>query len=88
MSKIFVVPGDCSLPELGLSPEHRKLLSEKVNMVFHGAATVRFDENLKLAVGINVFGTQQILKFCEEMTNLQVCPLKIFNKLPNSLFEV
>lgn len=78
MSKIFVVPGDCSLPDLGLSPEHRQLLSEKVNVVFHGAATVRFDENLKLAVGINVFGTQEILKFCEEMKNLKVCSKNLF----------
>ena len=31
--------GDISLPDLGLSQEDRNLLLEKVNVVFHVAAT-------------------------------------------------
>ena len=72
MSKIVIVPGDCSLPDLGLSKEDQKTLSDKIDIVFHGAATVKFDENLKIAAGINVFGTQEILKFCKTMKNLKV----------------
>lgn len=71
-SKVTAIPGDCSLPDLGLSLEHHRLLTDNVNVVFHGAATVKFDENLKIALEINVFGTREILKCCREMKQLKV----------------
>lgn len=38
---ITVVSGDVLLPGLGLSPEDRKMLCENIEIVYHGAATVR-----------------------------------------------
>ena len=38
---LTVVNGDVSLPGLGLSAEDRKMLCEKVSIVYHAAATVR-----------------------------------------------
>lgn len=64
------ISGDCVLPGLGISAEDRTLLTQRVHLVFHGAATVRFDEKLKLAIGINVNGTKEIIQLCKEMTNL------------------
>ena len=39
--------GDMSEPFLGLSEDDQKLLHETVEIVFHSAATVRFDEELR-----------------------------------------
>ncbi|XP_039310589.1 putative fatty acyl-CoA reductase CG5065 [Solenopsis invicta] len=43
---------------------------DKVNVVLRGAATVRFNEPLKIAVNLNVMGTNRILNLYRRMTNL------------------
>lgn len=65
------VAGDCMLPGLGLSEEDRRALVENVNIVFHMAATVRFDEKLKVAMQINVKAARDIMLLCKEMHNLK-----------------
>lgn len=62
--------GDVSLPNLGLSPEDRNTLVQRVNIVFHSAATVRFDEPLKVAVNLNTKGTDLVIELCRNMKNL------------------
>lgn len=42
-----------------------------MNVIFHVAATVRFDEKLKLAIGINVTGTKSIINLCREVKELK-----------------
>ncbi|XP_012265211.2 fatty acyl-CoA reductase wat-like isoform X1 [Athalia rosae] len=69
--KVFAVAGDCSAPNLGLSLTDRALLMEKISIVFHVAATVRFDEKLKLAVAINVQATGDIMELCRSMPQLK-----------------
>ena len=44
--KVTIISGDVANPGLGISPEDRKLLCEKINIVYHAAATVRFVEFL------------------------------------------
>ena len=39
---VSAIDGDVSLIGLGLSDEDRKLLCERVHIVYHGAATVRW----------------------------------------------
>lgn len=70
--KIVAIGGDCSLAGLGLNLIDRQILISNVQLVFHAAATVRFDEKLKLAVSINVCGTQEVLELCTHMTKLEV----------------
>ncbi|XP_037947415.1 fatty acyl-CoA reductase wat-like [Teleopsis dalmanni] len=65
------ISGDCLLPNLGISAEDRKTLIERVNIVFHMAATVRFDEKLKVAMQINVKAAKDVMVLCNEMTNLK-----------------
>ncbi|XP_043483087.1 putative fatty acyl-CoA reductase CG5065 [Leptopilina heterotoma] len=67
---VTIISGDVSLPGLGLSAEDRKLICEKVSIVYHGAATVRFDELLKRAVLLNTRGTKQMLDLAKEIKNL------------------
>lgn len=71
---LVAVSGDVSQPGLGLSPEDRAMLQANVAVVFHGAATVRFDEPLKTAVIINVRGTRELAELACGMKKLQVRP--------------
>ncbi|GAB0091207.1 Fatty acyl-CoA reductase [Sergentomyia squamirostris] len=68
--KVHAIAGDCSLPGLGISPHDREMLVNSVNIVFHAAATVRFDEKLSIAMAINVSGTKEILGLCRDMKKL------------------
>lgn len=63
--------GDCMLSGLGLSSSDRLMLIQRVNIVFHMAATVRFDEKLKVAMQINVQACKDIMQICSEMHNLK-----------------
>ncbi|KAK1117614.1 hypothetical protein K0M31_015787 [Melipona bicolor] len=67
LKKIHPVKGDISLPDLGLSQEDRIMLIENVNIVFHAAATVRFNEPLNVAVDINTKGTARMIQLCKEL---------------------
>ncbi|XP_054280697.1 fatty acyl-CoA reductase wat-like isoform X2 [Macrosteles quadrilineatus] len=69
--KVVAVSGDCTLPGLGLSEIDRQTLISNVTVVFHVAATVRFDEELSSAISINVRGTKAILDLAREMPNLK-----------------
>lgn len=89
--KIVAMNGDCALTGLGLSLIDRQTLISNVQLVFHAAATVRFDEKLKLAVSINVCGTQEVLELCSHMTKLEVHRIEHRSnnaKLQNVLFSV
>nr|XP_012134572.1 PREDICTED: putative fatty acyl-CoA reductase CG5065 [Megachile rotundata]XP_012134573.1 PREDICTED: putative fatty acyl-CoA reductase CG5065 [Megachile rotundata]XP_012134574.1 PREDICTED: putative fatty acyl-CoA reductase CG5065 [Megachile rotundata] len=70
LNKVRPIKGDVAQHDLGISPEDRKLLIEKVNILFHSAATVRFDEPLKVAVNLNTKGTDRIIQLCKSMKNL------------------
>lgn len=70
--QIVAIAGDCSQPNLGISPQDRATLIREVTIVFHVAATVRFDEKMKLAMAINVRSSRDILNLCKEITNLKV----------------
>jgi fatty acyl-CoA reductase len=72
MEKIMVVKGDVTLPELGLSSSDLQLLIENVSIVFHSAATIRFNEELKTALEMNVKGPMRLLEICRQMKRLEV----------------
>lgn len=72
---MVVVPGDVTEPGLGLSDQdHARLLAE-VTVVFHSAATVRFNERLKDAVMLNTSATQKVIEFSSRIRNLKVTNL-------------
>ena len=45
-NKVLAINGDISLPGLGMSSEDINTVIENVSVIFHSAATVRFDEEL------------------------------------------
>ncbi|CAH2056235.1 unnamed protein product, partial [Iphiclides podalirius] len=71
LNKIVPIVGDITEPELGISPADQAMLCQKVSVVFHSAATVKFDEKLKLSVTINMLGTQQLVQLCHRMLGLE-----------------
>lgn len=72
LSKIIPVAGDVTEPELGISANDQDMLIRSVSVVFHSAATVKFDEALKLSVTINMLGTKRLVQLCHRMRNVEV----------------
>ncbi|KAJ0182965.1 hypothetical protein K1T71_000941 [Dendrolimus kikuchii] len=69
-SKVQVICGDVMDDELGLSDSDKALLISKVNIVFHVAASVRFDDPLKYAVKLNLCGTIKVMELAKNIENL------------------
>ncbi len=72
MEKVTAVRGDVTLPELGLSTSDLQLLIENVSVIFHSAATIRFNEELKTALVMNVKGPMELLEIYRKMKYLEV----------------
>lgn len=68
--------GDISLPDLGLSELDKEGLMREVDCVLHFAATVRFDESLKMATYINVRGVRDLILLAKQMKKLRVSKRK------------
>nr|WKE35581.1 alcohol forming fatty acyl CoA reductase [Paurocephala sauteri] len=71
LKKISAIAGDCSITDLGINETDRELLTKTVDIVINGAATVRFDEHIKLAIQINVMAVQSMLKLARDMKKLK-----------------
>ena len=57
---------------MGLSAEDRLTMVEHVQVVFHSAATLDFEADLKSTVNINLLGTRRVIEFSKEIRNLKV----------------
>lgn len=62
-ARVTPLLGDITHPRLGLSENDCDALAERVEEIVHGAASVSFDLDLETARGINVRGTEQVLRF-------------------------
>ncbi|KAJ3651264.1 hypothetical protein Zmor_017314 [Zophobas morio] len=69
--KISILKGDASLPNLGLTDSGISTITENVHVIFHIAATVRFDEKINVATAINVRGTRDLLKIAKQCKHLE-----------------
>lgn len=70
--KLVPVAGDISTDGLGLSESDQQLVSSSVSIVFHTAARIKFDDDLKSAIDSNVKGPQKVAVFCRSITKLKV----------------
>lgn len=70
--KVFAVSGEVSYDRLGLSDSDYQFLASRISVIFHGAATVKFDQDLKTATLINAGGTLETLKFSKDCEKLEV----------------
>jgi len=71
LDKVVVLTGDISLPQLGLSDSDIDTIVNQVSVIFHSAATVRFDEELSKSVAMNVEGTKSLLDLARKMPKLE-----------------
>lgn len=71
IEKLVPIAGDVGELKLGLSEETLAKLSN-VSMIFHSAATVRFDDSLKYSVLINTRGTREVMEFAETLKNIKL----------------
>ena len=72
LADVEVVTGDITKENFGLSQDDIKALAEEVEIVFHSAATIRFDEKLTEAVKLNVGAVYHLIQLCKMMKKLQV----------------
>jgi fatty acyl-CoA reductase len=79
LNKIVLVEGDTSKINLGISAENRELLINKVSVIFHSAATVRFLDTLKNAVNTNLRALDELIKLSRELKDLKVRTLDLLN---------
>ncbi|XP_045508710.1 putative fatty acyl-CoA reductase CG5065 isoform X1 [Colias croceus] len=71
LDKLSIIPGDVAQPNLGISPESLRSLHE-VSVVFHSAATLKFDEALHKAVEQNVLSVIRLMDICDTLPNIEV----------------
>lgn len=69
LDKMVAVEGDVGILGLGISSEARELLKD-VSVVFHSAASVRFDDILQSAIILNTRGTHETVKFALTLNHL------------------
>lgn len=71
LGKLRAVSGDASAPGLGLSAEDATALAEVVSVIFHCAATVKFQQPLANALLLNVRATRDLALLATRMRHLQ-----------------
>lgn len=86
-SQLYPVCGDMLLPDLGLSESDRHMLEQKVHIVFHSAATIRFDEPLRVAVQMNVVAVRKMLALCRKLDHLEVSSFSFFLNIFSTAYE-
>lgn len=72
LDKLICISGDIMDANIGLDEQGMKMITEQVDIVFHVAATVRFNEALQDAANLNTFGTERVMKLCTQIQNLKV----------------
>lgn len=72
LRKLICIPGDINDTKLGLDDGDVNVLQQNVDIVFHVAATVRFNEPLRDAANLNTFGTRRVMELCTKMKKLKV----------------
>lgn len=72
LEKIKIVKGDILEDGLGIDNIDRQELIDNVNIVFHSAASVRFDLPLDECIENNVFGTYEVLELAKSMKKLEI----------------
>ncbi|XP_053678515.1 putative fatty acyl-CoA reductase CG5065 [Anopheles nili] len=71
LEKMVPVQGDVSLLGLGLAQEDIDRM-HNVSVIFHVAASVRFDDPLQTAILLNTRGTRELVHFAEKLPSLRV----------------
>ena len=66
--RIFVVYGDITQENFGLSSKEYKQLGNQIDVVINSAALVKHFGDFDMFKSINVVGTQNVIKYCKEFS--------------------
>ncbi|MCA1689501.1 MAG: SDR family oxidoreductase, partial [Actinobacteria bacterium] len=69
--RILALPGDVSLPGLGLDPDDRRAVVGRTTEIVHCAASISFALPLEQARSINTEGTRSLLSLAGEIPGLR-----------------
>nr|CAI5864319.1 unnamed protein product [Callosobruchus analis] len=72
IKKVIALCGDVDSENLGLKTNDVELLAANVNIVFHMAATLKLEANLKDAIEQNTAGTARVIDICKQIRKLDV----------------
>lgn len=61
-----------TVPQLGISEKDRQTLHEEVTVVLHTAASIKFDDPLKIAVFYNLRSAREMVELAKGMKKLKV----------------
>lgn len=70
MKKIIPVIGELSEKNLGIKDDELQRLKDTVNIVYHSAATIKFNTHLRTAITINLIGTYRTIEFAKSLKRL------------------
>lgn len=70
LPKMVAINGDVTAKGLGISAEDLALMAN-VSVIFHAAASVRFDDPLKEAILMNTRGTYELLRLAENLKEIR-----------------
>lgn len=71
LEKVYPLKGDITKPLFGLSQENINLLASRVSILFHSAATVKFEEPLRVAVENNVISVENLIDVASRLIKLE-----------------
>lgn len=72
LEKIIALEGDITMENLGLSDDDIKRIHNEVNVIFHSAASVKFEDILKDAVNNNTLPTKRMILMAKHVKHLDV----------------
>lgn len=62
--------GELSEKNLGIKEDELQRLKETVSIVYHSAATIKFNTHLRTAITINLIGTYRTIEFAKSLKKL------------------
>ncbi len=72
LERLIPIEGDISLPGLGINDIDLQTITDNVSVIFHLAATIRFNEHLKKALSFNVLGVREVVQLARKTKKLEV----------------
>lgn len=70
LEKVEALNGDIVEDQFGLDEESLEIIKEEVNIIFHSAATVRFDEDLTKSVAMNMRAVSSLVTLARQIKRL------------------
>ncbi|XP_039267578.1 fatty acyl-CoA reductase 1-like [Styela clava] len=70
-TKLHAINCDLEKENLGISDESMQILIDEVQIFYHSAATLRFNEHLRLAFLLNTLAVKRLISICKKMKHLE-----------------